>query len=69
MIYRWDIDQGLTEIDKFLYSTDDNTKAGSLLAIGVVSSGVQHDCDPAAALLLDYIAHDKMIHRIGAILG
>ena len=34
MLLLWDVDGGLTQIDKFLYSTDDNIKAGALLEIG-----------------------------------
>ncbi|CDW53788.1 26S proteasome non ATPase regulatory subunit [Trichuris trichiura] len=69
LIYRWDVDNGLTNIDKFLYSNDDNIKAGSLLAVGVVSCGVHHECDPAQALLLDYVQSPKNILRICSTLG
>ncbi|KFD72718.1 hypothetical protein M514_01843 [Trichuris suis] len=69
LIYRWDVDNGLTNIDKFLYSNDDNIKAGSLLAVGVVSCGVHHECDPAQALLLDYVQSAKNILRICSTLG
>ena len=35
----WDVDGGLTQIDKFLYSTDNYIKAGALLAVGVLNTG------------------------------
>uniref|UniRef100_A0A5S6R0W0 26S proteasome non-ATPase regulatory subunit 2 n=1 Tax=Trichuris muris TaxID=70415 RepID=A0A5S6R0W0_TRIMR len=69
LIYRWDVDNGLTNIDKFLYSNDDNIKAGSLLAVGVVSCGVHHECDPAQALLLDYVQSPKSTLKICSTFG
>ena len=54
LLLLWDVDGGLTQIDKFLYSTDDNIKAGALLAVGVLSCGTRNECDPALALLTEY---------------
>ena len=54
-ILQWDVDGGLTQIDKFLYSTDNNIKAGALLAVGVLHCGVRNECDPALALLTEYV--------------
>ena len=69
LILLWDVDGGLTQIDKFLYSPEDHIKAGAILACGVVNAGVRNECDPALALLSDYILHDTMIMRVGAIFG
>ena len=55
MILLWDVDEGLTQIDKFLYSGEDYVKAGACLAIGIVSSGIRNDCDPALALLSEQV--------------
>ncbi|KAJ3139770.1 proteasome regulatory particle base subunit [Physocladia obscura] len=68
-ILLWDVEVGLTEIDKYLYSTDDNIKAGALLAIGLVSSGVRHESDPALGLLSEYISSTSSILRVAAIIG
>ncbi|KAJ3410476.1 proteasome regulatory particle base subunit [Chytridiales sp. JEL 0842] len=68
-ILLWDVEVGLTEIDKYLYSTDDNIKAGALLAIGLVTSGVRHESDPALGLLSEYIESKTLIHRVAAIMG
>lgn len=54
-ILLWDVDGGLTQIDKFLYSDDNNIKSGALLAVGVLSCGTRNECDPALALLSEYI--------------
>lgn len=44
-------------------------QAGALLACGIVNSGVRNECDPALALLSDYVSHNTSIMRIGAIVG
>merc|ERR1712226_1305693 len=65
----WDVDGGLTQIDKYLYSPEDHIKAGALLACGIVNTGVRNDCDPALALLSDYVLHKSNVMRTGAIFG
>ncbi|CAB4057994.1 PSMD2 [Lepeophtheirus salmonis] len=69
MILLWDVDGGLLKIDKYLYSLDEPIKAGALLACGIVNAGVRNDCDPALALLSDYVLHKSEIMRCGAIFG
>ncbi|UJR33872.1 hypothetical protein I4U23_021293 [Adineta vaga] len=69
LIVLWDVDGGLSLIDKYLYSGDDNMKAGALLACGIVNCGVQNDCDPALALLGDYVSHKDAPFRVGSIVG
>jgi 26S proteasome regulatory subunit N1 len=69
MILLWDVDGGLTQIDKYLYATEDYIKAGALLAVGIVNSGVRNDCDPAFALLSEYVDNASNSIRISAILG
>ncbi|XP_014670026.1 PREDICTED: 26S proteasome non-ATPase regulatory subunit 2-like [Priapulus caudatus] len=69
LILLWDVDGGLTQIDKYLYSSEDYIKSGALLACGIVNSGVRNECDPALALLSDYVLHNSNVMRIGAIIG
>jgi 26S proteasome regulatory subunit N1 len=69
LISLWDVEVGLTQIDKYLYSDEDYIKAGALLACGIVNAGVQNECDPALALLSDYVNHKSSIIRIGSIMG
>jgi 26S proteasome regulatory subunit N1 len=69
LISLWDVESGLTQIDKYLYSDEDYVKAGALLACGIVNAGVQNECDPALALLSDYVNHKSSILRIGSIMG
>uniref|UniRef100_T2MDL8 26S proteasome non-ATPase regulatory subunit 2 n=1 Tax=Hydra vulgaris TaxID=6087 RepID=T2MDL8_HYDVU len=69
MLLLWDVDGGLSQIDKYLYSNEDFIKAGALLACGIVNTGVRNECDPALALLSDYVDHKNGVMQIGAILG
>lgn len=118
LVLLWDVDGGLTQIDKYLYSSEDYIKSGwrlfyliwinqsdlmsrfwiftliytkyqgflnrgfkfphnfltfvstgALLACGIVNTGIRNDCDPALALLSDYVLHSSNVMRIGSILG
>ncbi|XP_017771918.1 PREDICTED: 26S proteasome non-ATPase regulatory subunit 2 [Nicrophorus vespilloides] len=69
LVLLWDVDGGLTPIDKYLYSSEDHIKSGALLACGIVNCGVRNECDPALALLSDYVLHNTNIMRLGAIVG
>lgn len=44
-------------------------KSGALLACGIVNCGIRNECDPALALLSDYILHNSNVMRLGAIVG
>ncbi|KAG1355160.1 hypothetical protein COCNU_07G012720 [Cocos nucifera] len=44
-------------------------RSGALLGVGIVNCGVKNDCDPALALLIDFVNKEDTIIRIGAILG
>lgn len=69
LILLWDVDSGLTQIDKYLYSSEPYIKAGALLACGLVNCGVRNDCDPALALLGEYVTNENPQMRLGAIIG
>ncbi|XP_046747338.1 26S proteasome non-ATPase regulatory subunit 2 [Diprion similis] len=69
LVLLWDVDGGLTPIDKYLYSAEDYIKSGALLACGIVNCGVRNECDPALALLSDYVLHSSNTMRVGAIVG
>merc|ERR1712240_655319 len=69
LVLLWDVDGGLTQIDKYLYSPEDWIKSGALLACGIVNTGVRNECDPALALLSDYVLHRSNVMRLGAIFG
>lgn len=69
LILLWDVDSGLTQIDKYLYSSEPNIKAGALLACGLVNCGVRNDCDPALALLGEYVTNENPQMRLGPVIG
>ncbi|KAL0029326.1 hypothetical protein WJX79_010455 [Trebouxia sp. C0005] len=69
MVTLWDVEGGLPQIDKYLYSRDNHVVAGALLAVGITNCGVQDECDPAYALLCESVNHDDPNVRIGAIMG
>ena len=62
LVLLWNVEGGLNEIDKFFHNTDENIRAGGCLAIGIVSSGIRNEADPALALLADNI--DSTSHTI-----
>ena len=70
MILLWDVEKGMTSIDKYQYSRDDYIRAGALGAFGIVNSGVRNECDPAFALVTEYLessSNDRI--RNGIIMG
>ncbi|KAK4529953.1 hypothetical protein CCYA_CCYA03G0810 [Cyanidiococcus yangmingshanensis] len=70
MIFLYDIDGGLAEIDKYLYSPEEYVRAGALLAIGLLSGGrIADDCDAALALLAEHVESENAHMRLAAILG
>lgn len=68
-ILLWNVEEGLTQIDKFLYSSEEYVKAGAALAVGVVSSGVRNDADPALAILSEHIEGDSHTMKCAACTG
>mmetsp|Transcript_40951 Transcript_40951/g.49700 ORF Transcript_40951/g.49700 Transcript_40951/m.49700 type:complete len:902 (-) Transcript_40951:215-2920(-) len=64
----WDVD-ALPQVDKYLYSPDHYIVAGGLLAVGIMNTGVHSECDPAFAVLYDYVNKENSSVRIGAIQG
>lgn len=68
-ILLWNVDEGLTQIDKFLYSSEDYVKAGAALAVGILSCGVRNDADPAIALLTEHMEGDTHILKCAAATG
>lgn len=69
MILLWDIDEGLSQIDKYMESGDDYIVAGSYIAIGLVNSGIKNETDPVFAILLEKLESPKQLHKIGALIG
>ncbi|KAL1967911.1 hypothetical protein VTN77DRAFT_2328 [Rasamsonia byssochlamydoides] len=69
MLLHRDVEEGLDKIDKFTYAQEDQIKAGALLGIGILNSGVRLDSDPALALLSDHLDSKSVPMRVAAIMG
>jgi 26S proteasome regulatory subunit N1 len=66
LLHLWNVDLGLEALDKYLYASDSCVKAGALLGIGIVASGVgDEDVDPAFALLSEHIGTEVLEERLG----
>ena len=65
----WDVDEGLAKTDKYQWSTDENVKAGALMAFGLVASGVVNECDPTWALLAEHLESESPILKLSSVLG
>ena len=69
MITLWDVEAGTNLIDKYLYMQEDFIKAGALLGIGIVSTGVRTETDYARAILSEYLDNGSHIIRLSTIFG
>ncbi|KOB59027.1 hypothetical protein PFHG_00779 [Plasmodium falciparum HB3] len=69
LLLMWNLDEGLSQIDKFQYSSDQYVKAGALMAFGLACTNIKNECDPAYALLSEHIDAENALEKMGAILG
>lgn len=69
MLMLWNVEEGITEIDKYLYSGDEYVKAGAILGVGIVSAGIRNEIDPALALLSEHIDSGNCSIRCASCLG
>ena len=69
LINLWDVDGGLPMIDKYMYSRDPYVQAGAGLAVGMICTRINHENDPAFALLFELVENTQQIVRLPSILG
>ncbi|KAF2672179.1 26S proteasome regulatory complex, non-ATPase subcomplex, Rpn1 subunit [Microthyrium microscopicum] len=71
MLLQWNIDEGLDKIDPYTDVDEEYIKAGALLAMGIMNSGVRNDIDPTLALLGDStnLNHKNPNIRMASIMG
>jgi 26S proteasome regulatory subunit N1 len=55
MVNLWNSDQGANEINEYLELSDVYSKQGACIGIGLFSTGLTDDSDPAIALLSDFV--------------
>lgn len=65
----WDTEGGLSHIDKYTYSNDNNIKSGALLAYGVLHASVRTEMDAPLALLSEHVEGDNHQAKVSAIVG
>lgn len=65
----WDTDLGLSHIDKYSYSSDENIKAGSLMAYGILHANVRTEMDAPIALLAEHVENGSKSIQMSAIVG
>lgn len=58
-----------TEEESRALAEELDAHAGALLAVGILNCGVQHENDPAYALLHDFVGKADPVVRTGAIMG
>merc|ERR1719199_1116802 len=68
-LFLWGMDEGMGQIDKYQYSTDNHLQAGALMAFGLVSCGIKNECDPAWALLGEQLETGDPLLRLSAVVG
>ena len=55
LIYMWDVENLCSEIDKFTHSTTEYIRAGAYLAVGVTTSGIKTEFEPALAFFYEVV--------------
>lgn len=55
----WDCNEGLQKLDEYMYVEQPEIKAGALLGMGISSSSVHDEMDPALLLLQDYLNNNN----------
>ena len=65
----WDTEAGIDHIDKYSYSSEEHIKAGSLLAMGILHSGIRSETDVAFALLEEQVDNQSVELKVAAMNG
>jgi len=69
MITMWDVDGGLSLLDKYLYTGKEEVTAGALLGVGLLCTTVRHETQPAMALLAEHVTSDRPLIQSMALMG
>lgn len=69
LVYMWDFEAASEVLSEYLGLKDGFHKAGACIALGLATSGVWDENDPAKALLLDCIESTDASVKLGATIG
>ncbi|KAL4399160.1 proteasome regulatory particle base subunit [Malassezia pachydermatis] len=65
----WDTEMGLSHIDKYTYSSEEQVKAGAMLAYGLLHAGVRTEMDAPLALLSEHVESKSKPLQHASIVG
>ena len=51
LITLWNVDEGLPQIDKYLFTSETHMLGGALLGVGVMHCSRRHEYDPVSGIL------------------
>jgi len=69
MILLWDVESGFSQTDKYSAVSQSFIKAGSLLASGILSTGITSEWDAAHALLSEHLEGNDPVLKAAAVVG
>ena len=69
MVMLWNIDEGLNQIDVFMHHSEVFVRAGAMMGIGIMSSGIRNETDAAMALLSEQLEDKNAQIRISSASG
>jgi 26S proteasome regulatory subunit N1 len=61
MVHMWDFDSGSTELDKYMSKDNEYQKAGGILGMGILMSGVRNDFDPVWSTVQEHVNDSRPI--------
>lgn len=69
LVMLWNIDEGLNQIDVFMHHSEVFVRAGAMMGIGIMSSGIRNETDAAMALLSEQLEDKNAQIRISSECG
>lgn len=65
----WNIEEGYAKLDKYMEVNNDLIVAGAYMGAGLLSSGIQNECDPVFGLLESGLSSTNEHLKIGTLMG
>ncbi|OIR58262.1 MAG: 26S proteasome regulatory subunit N1, RPN1/PSMD2 [Amphiamblys sp. WSBS2006] len=69
LVMLWNVSEGLEALDRYLHSDNTFIRAGALLGVGVLNSGVRDEADPGFAFLSEHLQDSSETVRVSSVLG
>lgn len=70
LLLLWDVDEGLSQIDKYMDRREKEIQAGAFMGLGLINSGITNEYDPVVGILSEKLEEstDPLL-KIGALMG